>query len=156
MKHLFLSGEGNPKWGGGIMHLSGYIYILRPDHPSAGRHHGYVAEHRIVMEEHIGRHLLSNEVVHHINGKKDDNRIENLQLIKNHSTHQHEHMIGNIRASGRRGKTFVDHTNTRCYRCHGKNPGYRWVHEIDSNGQRIGYLCHSCYNKQWYRDSKTG
>lgn len=57
----------------------GYIMIFRPNHPNADVN-GCVREHCFVLSEHIGRPLKKNESVHHINGLRDDNRIENLEL----------------------------------------------------------------------------
>lgn len=57
----------------------GYMMLYAPDHPKSQRN-GYIAVHRLVMEEKIGRLLGPLETVHHINGVRDDNRPENLEL----------------------------------------------------------------------------
>ena len=64
---------------------SGYVEIYKPDHPFKTKR-GYVREHRLVMEEHIGRYLEKEEQIHHLNGNKKDNRIENL-IIVSHQEH---------------------------------------------------------------------
>lgn len=72
--------ENNGMWKGGrIKGSAGYIKILKPEHPYSVK--SYVLEHRLIMENSIGRYLEPHEVVHHINHRKDDNRLENLQLL---------------------------------------------------------------------------
>jgi len=73
----------------------GYNYILYKDHPRKDKD-GYVYEHTLVMEKYIGRYLTKNEVVHHINKIRDDNRIENLKLMTR-GEHTTYHLKGSKR-----------------------------------------------------------
>lgn len=89
-----LQGETNPRWNNGVRYDPGHGFYIRvkPDHPlynmsmSAGGQR-YIAEHRLVMAQHLGRPLERHEVVHHINGDNTDNRIENLELLPNRTNH---------------------------------------------------------------------
>lgn len=83
-------GSRNSCWRGGKLERSdGYIFIYKPEHPYTVDN--YVMEHRLVMEEKLGRYLKTKEKVHHINGIKNDNRLENLELLLNQSEHVKRH-----------------------------------------------------------------
>lgn len=82
------SGAENVRWKGGrCLHQGKYWLVKMPEHPQADRH-GYVREHRLLMEQHLGRHLDPGEVVHHRNGNGLDNRIENLELFGSNAEHK--------------------------------------------------------------------
>jgi len=71
-------GPDNPNWKGTKYYSRDYSYIYKPDHPNSIK--SYVSEHVFVMSEHIGRKLEQGEIVHHKNGNRKDNRLENLEL----------------------------------------------------------------------------
>jgi hypothetical protein len=71
----------NGRWKGGrILDRDGYVRVKSPGHPYAAQGN-YVFEHRLVMEKTLGRFLERCEIVHHINGVKNDNRPENLEVM---------------------------------------------------------------------------
>lgn len=80
-----LSGEGHKK-----LRTDGYVYVYYPKHVNATKD-GYIMEHHLVMEKHIGRPISKGEVVHHRNHIRNDNSIENLQLMT-FSEHARYHM----------------------------------------------------------------
>lgn len=85
-------GERHGQWKGGRwVDEQGYVHVrLQPDHPffSMATVHNHVLEHRLVMAEYLGRPLLPHESVHHIDGDRTRNLIENLQLrIGKHGNH---------------------------------------------------------------------
>ena len=83
-------GDKAARWKGGRIKVAGYVAVrLTPNDyflPMKGTR-GYVLEHRKVMAQHLGRLLERWEVVHHKNGVKDDNRIENLELLPGRGEH---------------------------------------------------------------------
>ena len=92
-------GAANPLWKGGSFLSKGYRMrslgsltteerAIAQQMTAKGR--AYLPEHRLVMAMRLGRPLLSSEVVHHFNGVKTDNRIENLELLDD-ATHKREH-----------------------------------------------------------------
>lgn len=86
-------GEKHGSWKGGKhINVGGYYEVLlEPSDPmfSMRNRQGYTPEHRLVMAKKLGRPLARNETVHHINGDKLDNRLENLQIRKgNHGNGQ--------------------------------------------------------------------
>lgn len=79
----FQKGKLNPRYGmKGKRRIvkSGYICLYIPKHPNSTSL-GYIPEHRLIMEKKIGRYLKSGELVHHIDGNRSNNKLENLKII---------------------------------------------------------------------------
>jgi hypothetical protein len=88
MKQGNVRGANHACWKGGeFTDAVGYRRVYRPETHRANK---YIYEHQAVMEDHLGRSLSPSEIVHHINGDRLDNRIENL-LVLSRSAHKTLH-----------------------------------------------------------------
>ena len=83
-------GDKASNWRGGRHSKShgGYIRVYAPNHPNSQK--GSVFEHTLIAEKKIGRYITKDEIVHHTNGDKSDNRPENLEVMLR-SEHAHKH-----------------------------------------------------------------
>ena len=102
---------------------------------------GAVLEHRMVMSEALGRHLESREIVHHKNGDKTDNRVENLEIVTRSSHNAHHPQ--------EKSYVYLD-----CAAC-GKSfkRAHNQVITKIKNGQDRFFCSRACMGKQWNRDS---
>lgn len=83
-------GEQHKGWKGGrTVDKSGYVLVYKPDHPHCSAS-GYVREHRLVMEQKLGRYLEKHEAVHHIDENTSNNSPENLELFDSNGRHLSE------------------------------------------------------------------
>lgn len=89
-KRLNISGKNHYNWKNGKRKCSGYIYLYKPNHPNAKIN--YVKRADLVMESKIGRYLKPNEITHHKNNIRNDDRPENLRLFANRSLHRIFHI----------------------------------------------------------------
>jgi hypothetical protein len=100
-RSYYQKGSKNPAWKGGryidkLGTRKETVYILDREHPSSDKR-GYVSESRYVMEKHLKRILSMEEIVHHIDGNRLNNRLDNLRVMLHgehttmHNLMRHQH-----------------------------------------------------------------
>lgn len=174
------SREKHYNWKGGVNWFKGYkaIKVADPNHPGKDKNQGYVLEHRLVMEQHLGRYLLATEVVHHINGDKTDNRIENLSLCNSKSDHNrvfHPKTLNNpvcdpAPPCPRCGSSLTISRGTRANQCKScgrqfskipenvvlsrpEHPPCVYCGSSKVHSAAINYRCYSCH-RSWRKNPK--
>lgn len=125
-KRKYISGENNPKWKGGTIRKDGYkLTIIKGKREY---------EHRFIMEEYLGRKLIGEENIHHINGNRSNNRIENLKLYSNKAEHS-------LCENHKPNKKYNDNDFKICIGC--KEKFYRWQKKFKF--KKANYCSHKCY-----------
>lgn len=100
INHHHTRGSRNHKWNGGRhKHTEGYIVLNLPDHPRADSR-GRVLEHIVIAEQVLGRHLPDGAEVHHVNGRRSENRNNNLVICENRAYHRLLHQRQRAIAAG--------------------------------------------------------
>ena len=99
--------ERNHFWNGGrSVDKDGYVLVKSLDHPHRTKH-GYVREHRLVMEEVLGRYLTPREAVDHIDGNRSNNDPSNLRVFERNSEHLAATLKGRVPRWSEEGKARI-------------------------------------------------
>lgn len=125
-----------------------YDNAIVPDHPKADKN-GYVAYHRVVAENALGRMLSDKEVVHHINNDGKDNRPVNLQVMSNEA-----HISLHV---SQRGRKYVI---LKCPNCKQTFEKPQNKTHLCGNGKRGTYTacsryCSGMFSKEYTKDKRS-
>lgn len=164
--HPLNMGKNHPNWSGG-KHKTfyGYIRVYAPNHPRSCRN--YILEHILIAEKKLGRFLKKGEVVHHINGKRDDNKPKNLMVFNTNGQHttyeqkgvaklktrkykRYENLdnlpipknIGDCVVVGKIGRKALVYEIIKCKFC----PKLRWTRKYNKR-----FLCLDCWKNKEYK-----
>ncbi len=135
--------------------LRGTVYRIayRPDHPDAPKS-GWMMEHRLVMEQHLGRRLSATEVVHHVDHDGLNNSIGNLMLCESRGAHLAEHHASDAGRASASSRPLcstcgnrTEHARQVCWPCEAKSGS---CGECRRDGRKLAKpgVCHGCYKRQ--------
>ena len=134
-----MRGINHPNYRGGKRRTSHkYVEIYSPDHPNKNKRN-CVYEHRLRMEEYLGRYLRPEEEVHHLDGLTINNRMGNLMYFVNRAEHRRYEMTGNQRSK-------KDMSSRYCLLCGGKT-GIKKNGCEDWHKYQNEFICDKCYKR---------